>query len=80
MECMANAMNTSGSVDEAKLHVCKGHIITNMSFIKVVFRQPPSQVACPTPEIYPGSTLYHNLIYGNFKQGIQVDSPRLSMV
>ena len=75
MECMANAMNTSGSVDETKMHVCNGHNITNMSFIKVVIRQPPIKVACPAPEIYPGSTLYHNLIYSNLKEGIQVRQP-----
>ena len=40
---------TSGSVDEANLHVCNGHKFTEVSLRKVAFLQPPIQVVCPTP-------------------------------
>jgi len=36
MECMANAMNASGSVDEAKIHACDGDNITDISYLKLV--------------------------------------------
>jgi hypothetical protein len=63
MECMANAMNTSG-VDEAKLHACHGENITNMSFIKIVIPPVPSRYECPAPEIFPGSNSYNTEVYG----------------
>lgn len=75
MECMANAMDARGSVDEAKIHACEGWNITNMSFIKVVIPQPPAKVECPSPEIFPGSTSYEEVVYGRLPAGLPVRPP-----
>eukprot|EP00450_Noctiluca_scintillans_P011113 CAMPEP_0194503282 /NCGR_PEP_ID=MMETSP0253-20130528/28294_1 /TAXON_ID=2966 /ORGANISM="Noctiluca scintillans" /LENGTH=633 /DNA_ID=CAMNT_0039345553 /DNA_START=14 /DNA_END=1915 /DNA_ORIENTATION=- len=75
MECMANAMNASGSVDEGKLHLCNGANITNMSFIKLVIDVPPAKTMCPVPEIYPGSVLFREQIYGTLPGDLTVREP-----
>ena len=46
-----------------------------MSFIKVVISQPPIKATCPTPEIYPGSEMYQELVYSNLPVGLAVRQP-----
>ena len=75
MECMANAMTDSGSVDEAKIHLCNANDITNMFFLKLVIDVPPAKTVCPVPEIYPGSILYREQIYGKLPGGLTVREP-----
>jgi len=77
MECMAKAMNPTGSVDEAKMHACEGGNITNMSFIKVVIPQPPAKVECTPPEVFPGSTSYKELVYGGLPADLAMRPPTL---
>merc|ERR1719480_87012 len=75
MECMAKAIDGSGAVDQAKMHACNGQNITDMSFLNFTIDKPPSKVVCPTPEIYPGSTLYREEVYGQLPGGLSVRQP-----
>merc|ERR1712135_137104 len=64
-----------GAVDQAKMHACNGKYITNMSFLNFTIEKPPSKAVCPTPEIYPGSTLYREEVYGKLPAGLSVRQP-----
>ena len=75
MECMAKAIDGSGAVDQAKMHACNGKNITDMSFLNFTIEKPPSKAGCPTPEIYPGSTLYREEVYGKLPAGLSVRQP-----
>jgi hypothetical protein len=62
-------------VDQANMHACNGHNITDMSFLNFTIDQPPSKAVCPTPEIFPGSKLYQSEVYGGLAEDIQVRQP-----
>ena len=74
LECMANAISAS-NVDRVKMHACNGENITNMSLIKIDFHPPPEKAVCPRPEIYPGSNLYNDCVYGGIPSGVAVRQP-----
>ena len=75
MECMAKVIDGSGAVDLAKMHACNGKNIADLSFLNFTIDKLPSKAACPTPEIYPGSTLYREEIYGQLPAGLSVRPP-----
>ena len=64
VECMAKVIDGSGAVDQAKIHACNGKNVADTSFHNITIDKLPSKAVCPTPEIYPGSTLYREEIYG----------------
>ena len=77
MECMAKTIDGSGAVDQAKMHACNDKNITDMSFLNITIEKPPSKAVCPTPEIYPESTLYREEVYGKLPAGLSVRQPTL---
>ena len=62
-------------VDQAKIHACNGKNIADMSFLNFTIDKLPSKAVCPTPEIYPGSTLYREEIYGQLPAGLSIRPP-----
>ena len=72
---MAKVIDGSGAVDQAKMHACNGKNIADMSFLNFTIDKPPSKAVCPTPEIYPGSTLYREEICGQLPAGLSVRQP-----
>jgi len=71
----SKAIDGFGAVNHAKMHVCDGKNITDMSFLNFTIDKPPSKAVCPTPEIYPGSTLYREEVYGKLPAGLSVRQP-----
>ena len=67
---MAQTIDGSGAVDQAELHAYNDKSITDMSFLNFTIEKPPSKAVCPTPEIYPGSTLNREEVYGKLPAGI----------
>jgi len=71
----SKAIDGFGAVNHAKMHVCDGKNITDMSFLNFTIDKPPSKAVCPTPEIYPGSTLCREEVYGQLPAGLSVRQP-----
>ena len=72
MECMAKVIDGSGAVGQAKMHACNGKNIADHNF---TIDKLPSNAVCLAPEIYPGSTLYGEEIYGQLPAGLSVRPP-----
>ena len=75
MERIAKVIDGSGAVVQAKMHACSGKNIADMYFLNFTIDKPPSKAGCPTPEIYPGSTLYREEIYGQLPAGLSARQP-----
>jgi len=75
MDCMADAMDSSGTADQAKMSACDGDNITNITFLKIDIQQSPNKTVCPSPDIYPGSAAYRDEVYGKLPGGLTVRQP-----
>ena len=54
---MAKTINPSWSLEQAKVHAGSCENISNMSFLKLVIHQPPSEDVWSTVWVYPVTTL-----------------------
>jgi len=74
MECMAKAIDSSGSVSADKVKACKAKTFDiDTSLFNVSLRaELPAKVTFKSPTIYPGSQSYQKIVYDNLPQGVKV--------
>lgn len=72
LECLSESLDTSGTVEQAKLENCTGNI-TDYPWANI--DPPPTKAICPLPDIFPGSSAYNREVYSELPEDLEVRYP-----